>query len=127
MWGVVMDFFLNKIDPQLVKIVQEVTSPSVIHKKNDVPIFKEEKDRESKGKFQRSLKKYKEKVKEINALLAENNIDIFLVLDTEKDLLKVKVLDKTTDTCLRTFDENEIEELIKRLEDLSGIIVDVKK
>lgn len=123
-----MDLFLNKIDPQLVRQVKETTATGIVHKKDDVPIHEEDKDREEeKRKKKRDIKTIKEKVKKINDLAESKGLDIFFTLEAENFQLWIKVFEKNSDKCIRTFDENEIEEILNRMENLSGIIVDVKR
>ncbi len=121
--------FLNKIDPQIVKNIQKISSSGVVHKKEDVPIQRESKDKNESDhkKKQKNSKKAKEKVKALNDLAQKNSLDFFFVAEEEDHQLYIKVFDKQTNTCIRSFDENEIEELLSRLQDLSGIIVDTKR
>jgi len=122
-----VDYFLNKIDPQIVKNIQKISSTGVVHKKEDVPIQRESKDKDEPDQKQKKHKKSKEKIEALNELAEKNDLDFFFVAKEEGRQLWIKVFDKQTNTCIRSFDENEVTELLNRLQNLSGIIVDTKR
>lgn len=121
-----MDFFLNKIDPQIVNIIKQTTATGVVHRKDDVPVQKEEKDRESGKDKKDRRKKIRKQIEKLNQLVNKNELDIFFVLEDMSDELLIKVYEKKTDNCIKIFQESEIEDLISRLQNIMGIIIDVK-
>lgn len=121
-----MDFFLNKIDPQIVKVIKQATATGVVHRKDDLPVPKEEKDREKDKNREGRHGKIKEQIKKLNQLADKDQLDIFFVLEESVDQLWIKVYEKKTDTCIKCFNEKEIEDLISRLQNIMGIIVDTK-
>lgn len=121
-----MDFYLNKIDPQLVKVIKEATATNVIHRKNEVPIRKEEKDRESGQDRKKRQRQIKAQIQKLNELADKKQLDIFFALEETNQELWIKVYEKNTDNCIKSFNESEIEDIISRLQNIMGIIVDVK-
>jgi len=115
------------MDPQIIKSIQKVTATGVVHKKDDVPIHEEDQNQEESRNKGKSKKKFKEKIQQLNDLAKENRLDIFFVFEKERDQLLIKVFDAHTDMCIKTFGEEDIEELLDRLQNLSGIIVDTKR
>lgn len=116
---------LNKIDSQIVKIIVEKTSKSEVHKKENAFVDEDGKHRqENKNKFCEIEKK----VKIINKIFNENEIEIYLVLSNQSlDVnIKVMALEKATDRVLLLLDENEINEILKKIHSNSGIIFDMK-
>ncbi len=122
-----MDFFLNKIDPQIVKVIKKATATGVIHRKDDLPVPKEEKDRENEKDRKRRHRQIREQIDQLNQLAEKDQLDIFFVLEESGHQLWIKVYEKKADTCIKCFNEREIEDLISRLQNIMGIIVDVKR
>lgn len=120
-------FFLNRVDPQILRSVKEVTSTGVIHKKDEVVIRDEDGSRQrDKQEHKKSRKEIEEQVEKLNKLSEENALDIFFIIEEQNNQLHIKVLNKKTNQFIRTFNETEIEDIFNRLNNLSGIILDAK-
>lgn len=120
-------FFLNRVDPQILRSVKEVTSAGVIHKKDEVVIRDEDGSRQrDKQQHKKSRKEIEEQVEKLNKLSEENALDIFFIIEEQNDQLYIKVLNKQTNQFIRTFNETEVEDVLNRLNNLSGIILDAK-
>ena len=124
-----MDFFLSNIDSQIMQQVKSLTASNVINRKKEVYIHKDETHRE-KGKDNRKNGKdeIRRRIQELNNLIEERKIGIYLLLEEneDEDILMIKVMDKNTDTCIKMFNEFELEKLINSLQDVMGIIVDIR-
>lgn len=120
-------FFLNRVDPLILRSVKEVTSTGVIHKKDEVVIRDEDGSRQrDKQEHKKSRKEIEEQVEKLNKLSEENALDIFFIIEEQNNQLHIKVLNKKTNQFIRTFNETEIEDIFNRLNNLSGIILDAK-
>ena len=124
-----MDFFLSNLDNQIIKQVKSLTASNVVNTKREIYIHKDETHREKdKNGHRKSKEEIIKRIQELNNLIEEKRIGIYLIVEEvgNEDILMIKVMDKNTDMCIRVFKESELEKLISSLQDVMGILVDIR-
>lgn len=112
---------LNKIDPRILQIVVEKTAKSTVHKKENAFV---EKDGKHRHENKVDLEEIKKRIRQINRILEENEIGIYLILNQKN--IKIMVREKSSDKILTVLDEDDLENILKVIHSKSGIILDMK-
>jgi FlaG protein. len=113
-----MPINLNKIDPVIINNVQQQTVEEVIHPSEKTKISKD-KEREKGGQ---SYKGTKGKINKFNSVLSTMKINIMFVMEGNS----VMAVDEKGDV-IRRYSSDDIDELLNRMEDMIGILIDAKK
>lgn len=121
-----MMFYLEKIDPIIVKDVNDKTSNNIVHNKEGI-IISQDNDQEKKEQQRPDKKKIKQDINKLNELLNEEEVNIYLSVEEKNHAIIIKVFEKNTDKLIRTFNEDEVIKLIESLNIFSGVLIDKKK
>ena len=84
----------------------------------------------TKNKEKKSFKEYftlenlEERVEKYNKIFTEEDINIYLDVRESNKKLSLRVIDREDNETVRIFNEEEIGEVLRKLDDLLGIIVD---
>ncbi len=116
---------LNRVDPNIVKIVVERTAKTTVHKKEDPYVDKDGKHRQQN---QERLEEIRKKIKFINRLFKESEVEMYLTLRKYDigAIIEVLVLDRGTDQILAVVDEEGLERIMLEIHSQIGIILDKK-
>src|SRR5690554_5453324 len=113
---------LERIDPNIMKQIKEQTIQEIIHPKRETSTIRKEGVQQGNPHINRL--RLKKKIKRFNGLLKRHHIRLFLDFDECEAEFLLRVMDRETDEVLRILYNNEVEELLKKLEDFIGIFVD---
>lgn len=113
---------LERIDPNLIRQVRDQTLQEIVHAKQESGITREEHYRQKPPPL--SILKIKKRVKRFNGILKKHHINIFLDIEEGEERLFLRVLERETGELLRAFEEEEVEEMLMKLESFIGFFID---
>ena len=116
---------LNRVDTDTVKIVVERTANSTVHHKEDPFVDRDGKHRPQERDRHEMLR---QKVKQINHLFEDSQIQIYLKLRKFDigSLLEVLVIDRASGQTIAVVDEEALDRIMKEIHSYVGIILDRK-
>lgn len=109
----------NKIDSIIVNNVQRQTVEEVVHTSQKTFIYKDKKEKKDNNSSGRHTK---EKLHKFNSIVEAMDIGIRLEMDGEN----IVALDENGNI-FRTYTSNDVMELLKNIEDMVGVFIDIKK
>lgn len=114
--------YTDIIDPNVIRKVKQNTVKQLVHTGKKTSVTKRKREDEDKPIF--LSKKIKQKVEQYNQHFTKENIDIYLQIEDNKESFSIKVFNKTEGKLIRKYEENEVTDMLIKLDDLIGIIVD---
>lgn len=111
---------LNKIDPIIVNEVYRQTAEHVVNNSEGIKVSKDKNLYKERQYPKR--KKLKQKIKKLNELL--KNMDVDLIFECNEGV--VVALDKDGNV-IKTIAGDSIDELYEKIDTMQGILVDAKK
>lgn len=112
-----MPVVLNKIDPVIINNVQQQTMEEVVHTSKKIRVSKDKKDsRDGKRQYGN------DKIEQLNSILETMDIDVRLQI--QGDSIDVTAGDGRV---LKTYTRDAVEELFQKMEDMLGVLIDIKR
>lgn len=129
------DFFLNKIDPHIVQSVVRINADKVVHAMKDSDIRvdpdkehekQEQPEKEKEKDEELSEESISQKVLELNHLSDKKHLNFYFSYDKTNKELCVKVLEKGTKRHIRSLKEAAVKEMLEKLSEAAGVLLDDK-
>jgi uncharacterized FlaG/YvyC family protein len=111
---------LERVDPNIMRQIKEQTLQEIVHTKREPGITKEEKNPD---KSPLSILKLKKKIKRYNGVLKKHHINIFLDVEEGEELF-LRVLERESGELIQIYNDEEVEELLMKLENFIGFFID---
>lgn len=116
---------LSRLDPNIVKIVVDKTAKAAVHNKENAFIEKDGRHRQERQSDREELKR---KIRLINTLFEESEIDLYLSLEDEDAVSRLRILvrEVRSDRLLTVLGEEELDRILSEIHSQTGIILDRK-
>lgn len=112
---------LERVDPNIIRQIRDQTLQEIVHTKREPGITKEEKNPEKSSHL--SILKLKKKIKRYNGVLKKHHINIFLDVEEGEELF-LRVLERDSGELIQIYNDEEVEELLMKLESFIGFFID---
>ncbi|MTI65729.1 MAG: flagellar protein FlaG [Firmicutes bacterium] len=112
---------LENLDPNILKQVKDKTIKELVHTGRETEVSRRKEEKDEKPIY--SFFKINKKVKKYNKFFKEEDINIYLDVKKEENL-SLKVLDRKTKDVIKEYKEEEVTDVLTKLDDMLGILVD---
>ena len=110
---------LNKIDPIIINNVQQQTVEGVVHTSDKIRVAKDKKQKREQSFY----KGIKDKLAKLNSYLKSKDIDITFAVGDDG----MVIAHDKDGNIVKTFVEDEIDDLLNNMEQMAGIFIDLRK
>lgn len=111
----------ERIDPHIMKEIRDQTLQEIVHTKPETTVIRKKESEERHHAI--NLWELKKKVKKYNEFFEKHKINIFLKMAEGKEL-SILVFKRDTDQLIETFNDDQVQELLMKVENLIGLFVD---
>src|SRR5690554_6648368 len=112
---------LNRVDPNIIRQIQDQTLQQIVHTKREPSITREEENQQRTDPLY--WFKLKKRIKRYNGLLKKHHINIFLDVEEDEEFF-LRVLERDSGELIQIFSNDEVEELLMKLESFIGFFID---
>ena len=111
----------ERVDPHIMKQIRDQTLQEIVHTKPETTVIRKEENQEKH--YPIDVWKLKKRIKRYNGLLKRHHVNIFLEVAGEQELF-IRILERDTGKLMRIFNDEEVEELLMKLENFIGLFID---
>ncbi len=113
---------LERIDPNIMKEIKDQTIEQIIHAKREASTIREKVIQQRNPYIDRY--RLKKRIKRVNGLLKRHHVKLLLDYEETQEEFLLRVIHRESNEVLRIYYNEEVEEILMKLEDFMGIFVD---